>query len=87
MKPIVYLSASAGLSEDHGTECTVAIAVAREDGTPCVSKKKVHIPMRPDPDRPYAWAQEALCAIIDGLDCLCDVTINHSPSCLENCHE
>lgn len=83
MKSTVKLFASAGLSKEHGTEATISIMVTDAEARTCVSRKTVKIPMRPDLDRPYEWAQEALCALIDGLDCLCDVELDHAHDCPE----
>lgn len=83
MKPTVKLFASAGLSKEHGTEAIISIMVTDAEARTCVSRKTVRIPMRPDLDRPYEWAQEALCALIDGLDCLCDVEMDHAHDCPE----
>ncbi len=83
MKPIVRLHASAALSKDHGTEATISVMITDAEARTCVGRKTVRIPLRPDPERPYEWAQEALCALIDGLDCLCDVEIQHAADCPE----
>lgn len=83
MKPIVRLHASAALSKDHGTAATISIMITDSQARTCVSRKTVEIPLRPDVDRPYEWAQEALCALIDGLDCLCDVELHHAHDCPE----
>jgi len=83
VKPIVRLHASAALSKDHGTRVTISILVTDEGGRTCVSRKTVEMPMRPDHERPYEWAQEALCALIDGLDCLCDIELQHDADCPE----
>jgi hypothetical protein len=87
-KPIVTMIVTGAKSDDHGTEITLAMHML-EDKKLCKAEKKVRIPMAPSSSHPYEWAQEALCAMIDGLDCLCDVVVTHDPACTveEGSHE
>lgn len=82
MNPIVTMTAWATRLAGGGTEASVKITVA-DSGRLCSSIKKVKLPLDPDPAHPYAWTQEALCALIDGLDCGCDVEIIHDTACKE----
>lgn len=82
MKPIVTMRAEATHGPGGGTACFVTVLITHE-GKTCKGTKEVQIPMAPSADSPYAWAQEALCALIDGLDCLCDVKVQHGQGCTE----
>jgi hypothetical protein len=82
MKPIITMRAEATRGPDGGTACFVTVLITHE-GKTCKGTKEVQIPLPPSASSPYGWAQEALCALIDGLDCLCDVKVEHSTGCTE----
>ncbi len=82
MEPIVTMIASASRAPGGGTVCQVTVGITH-DGKMCRGQKTVTMAPPPSTFSPYAWAQEALCALIDGLDCLCDVTVTHDEGCSE----
>lgn len=82
MDPIVTMIASAAKAPGGGTECHVTVSITH-DGKMCRGEKTVTMAPPPSSFSPYAWAQEALCALIDGLDCLCDVKVTHDEGCSE----
>lgn len=82
VKPIITMRAEATHGPDGGTACFVTVLITHE-GRTCKGTKEVKLPMHPSAANPYDWAQEALCGLIDGLDCLCDVKVEHAEGCTE----
>lgn len=83
MEPKLSLGLSAMEDVNGGTSVHLRLYVTNPDGTRCYSLKRVSIPAAPNLEDAYGWAQDVLCAMADGLDCLCDVQMTHDAKCEE----